>query len=49
MIKYDRTAHIGTYVEMAMRRMQLLANVRTETDDTHTLMRFVVEGQAGQC
>lgn len=45
MIKYDRTAHIGTYVEMAMRRMQLLANVRTETDDTHTLMRFVVEGQ----
>ena len=45
MIKYDRNAHIGTYTEMAMRRMRLLSGVRTETDDTHTLMRFVTEGE----
>lgn len=45
MIKYDRSAHIGAYTEMAMRRMHLQTSVNTETDDTHTLMRFVSEGE----
>jgi len=44
LIRYGRNTHIGAFTEVALRRMQLLANVRYETDDTHTLMSFVHDG-----
>ncbi|UTW10256.1 LysR family transcriptional regulator [Marinobacterium rhizophilum] len=44
MIKYGRHTHIGAYSEVVLRRMGVQANVRYETDDTHTLMNFVHDG-----
>ena len=44
MIKYGRDASIGQLSEVVLRRMQVKANVRYETDDTHTLMSFVRDG-----
>lgn len=44
MIKYGRHTHIGAYSEVVLRRMGTQANVRYETDDTHTLMSFVHDG-----
>jgi DNA-binding transcriptional LysR family regulator len=44
MIKYGRDANIGRLSEVVLRRMQIQANVRYETDDTHTLMSFVRDG-----
>ncbi len=44
MIKYSRASNIGTYSEVILRRMRIQANVRYETDDTHTLMNFVRDG-----
>ena len=44
MIKYSRSTSIGTYSEVVLRRMRIQANVRYETDDTHTLMNFVKDG-----
>lgn len=44
LIRYGRNTHIGALSEVAMRRMRILANVRYETDDTHTLMSFVQGG-----
>jgi DNA-binding transcriptional LysR family regulator len=44
MIKYGRHTHIGAYSEVVLRRMGMQANVRYETDDTHTLMNFVHDG-----
>lgn len=44
LIRYGRNTHIGALSEVAMRRMQVIANVRYETDDTHTLMSFVQDG-----
>ncbi|SIS80720.1 LysR family transcriptional regulator [Neptunomonas antarctica] len=44
MIKYGRDASIGRFSEVVLRRMQIQANVRYETDDTHTLMSFVRDG-----
>jgi len=41
MIKYGRDASIGRLSEVVLRRMKIQANVRYETDDTHTLMSFV--------
>lgn len=44
MIKFSRLTHIGAYSEVVMRRLRILAQVRYETDDTHTLMSFVRDG-----
>lgn len=44
LIKFGRDASIGRYSEVVLRRMQILANVRYETDDTHTMMSFVRDG-----
>ncbi|MFC6668688.1 LysR family transcriptional regulator [Marinobacterium aestuariivivens] len=44
LIRYGRNTHIGAYSELVLRRMRILANVRYETDDTHTLMSFVQDG-----
>jgi len=44
LIKYGRDASIGKFSEVVLRRMRILANVRYETDDTHTLMSFVRDG-----
>lgn len=44
LIKFGRDASIGKYSEVVLRRMQILANVRYETDDTHTMMSFVHDG-----
>ncbi len=46
LIRYGRNTHIGAMTEVALRRMGLLAQVRYETDDTHTLMRFVQDGHS---
>ncbi|MBA4502629.1 LysR family transcriptional regulator [Marinobacterium marinum] len=46
LIRYGRNTHIGAITEVALRRMGLLAQVRYETDDTHTLMRFVQDGHS---
>ena len=44
MIKYGRSSNIGVYTEVILRRANLETKVKFETDDTHTLMRFVQEG-----
>lgn len=44
LIRYGRGANIGKLSEVVLRRMRILANVRYETDDTHTLMSFVRDG-----
>ncbi|MGZ7460028.1 LysR family transcriptional regulator [Pseudomonas sp. Ma2-10] len=44
LIKYGRDASIGKFSEVVLRRMRIHANVRYETDDTHTLMSFVRDG-----
>ncbi|MFT5720074.1 MAG: DNA-binding transcriptional LysR family regulator [Motiliproteus sp.] len=44
LIKYSRIPHIGSYSEVVLRRMQILADVKYETDDTHTLINFVKDG-----
>ncbi len=44
LIRYGRNTHIGALSEVALRRARILANLRYETDDTHTLIRFVQEG-----
>lgn len=44
LIKFGREASIGKFSEVVLRRMQIHANVRYETDDTHTLMSFVRDG-----
>lgn len=44
LIRYGRDANIGKFSEVVLRRMRILANVRYETDDTHTLMSFVRDG-----
>ncbi|WP_010323799.1 LysR family transcriptional regulator [Marinobacterium stanieri] len=46
MIRYGRNTHIGAMTEVALRRMGVMAQVRYETDDTHTLMRFVQDGHS---
>lgn len=44
MIKYGRESHIGIYSEVILRRMDILAQTRYETDDTHTMLNFVRDG-----
>jgi DNA-binding transcriptional LysR family regulator len=44
MIKYSRSTNIGIYSEVVLRRMHIQANIRYETDDSHTLMNFVRDG-----
>lgn len=44
LIRYGRNTHIGALSEVALRRANILANLRYETDDTHTLIRFVQAG-----
>ncbi|QOR37743.1 LysR family transcriptional regulator [Billgrantia diversa] len=44
LIKYGRANDIGIYTEVVLRRMGLVAKVNYETDDTHTLMRFIQDG-----
>lgn len=46
MIRYGRNTHIGAMTEVALRRMGIVTQVRYETDDTHTLMRFVQDGHS---
>ncbi|MBP0048334.1 LysR family transcriptional regulator [Marinobacterium sp. AK62] len=46
LIRYGRNTHIGAMTEVALRRMGILTRVRYETDDTHTLMRFVRDGHS---
>lgn len=46
MIRYGRNTHIGAMTEVALRRMGVMTQVRYETDDTHTLMRFVQDGHS---
>ncbi|TDB01232.1 LysR family transcriptional regulator [Halomonas marinisediminis] len=44
LIKYGRSSDIGIYTEVILRRANLETKVKFETDDTHTLMRFVQGG-----
>jgi DNA-binding transcriptional LysR family regulator len=44
LIKFGKNTSIGTLSELALRRMNLMTDVRFETDDTHTLMNFVRDG-----
>lgn len=44
LIRYGRNTHIGALSEVALRRSRILANLRYESDDTHTVIRFVQEG-----
>jgi DNA-binding transcriptional LysR family regulator len=44
LIKFGRDASIGKFSEVVLRRMQIDAKVRYETDDTHTMMSFVRDG-----
>jgi DNA-binding transcriptional LysR family regulator len=44
LIKYGRTNDIGIYTEVVLRRMGLETKVNYETDDTHSLMRFIQDG-----
>ncbi len=46
LIRYGRNTHIGAMTEVALRRMGILTRVRYETDDTHTLVRFVKDGHS---
>ena len=46
LIRYGRNTHIGAMTEVALRRMGILTQVRYETDDTHTLIRFVQDGHS---
>jgi len=46
LIRYGRNTHIGAMTEVALRRIGMLTRVRYETDDTHTLMRFVRDGHS---
>jgi DNA-binding transcriptional LysR family regulator len=48
LIKYGRSSDIGIYTEVILRRKNIETKVNFETDDTHTLMRFVQEGH-GWC
>lgn len=41
MISFARSSQIGLHVDSALRRLQLQAQMRFETDETHTLMSLV--------